>query len=123
MTTQTLYERVGGSSFFIALVDRFYDGVAADPLLRPMYPDDLAEAREHLSLFLMQYWGGPRTYSDTRGHPRLRLRHAPFVVDDTARDAWLGHMRDALDVAALDREVRDEFDAYFEMAANQLRNA
>jgi hemoglobin len=123
VTTQTLYERVGGSSFFIALVDRFYDGVAADPLLRPMYPDDLAEAREHLSLFLMQYWGGPRTYSDTRGHPRLRLRHAPFVVDDTARDAWLGHMRDALDVAALDREVRDEFDAYFEMAANQLRNA
>lgn len=123
MTTRTLYERVGGASYFVALVDRFYAGVDVDPLLRPMYPEDLADAREHLSLFLVQYWGGPRTYSDTRGHPRLRLRHAPFVVDDAARDAWLGHMRDALDAVPLDQDVRDELDAYFEMAANQLRNA
>lgn len=123
MATLTLYERVGGETFFVALVDRFYDGVAADPLLRPMYPDDLTDAREHLSLFLSQYWGGPRTYSDTRGHPRLRIRHAPFVVDDAARDAWLGHMQAALDGVALDDDVRDELDAYFEMAANQLRNA
>lgn len=123
MATLTLYERVGGETFFVALVDRFYDGVAADPLLRPMYPDDLTDAREHLSLFLSQYWGGPRTYSDTRGHPRLRIRHAPFVVDDAARDAWLGHMQAALDAVALDDDVRDELDAYFEMAANQLRNA
>jgi hemoglobin len=123
VATLTLYERVGGETFFVALVDRFYDGVAADPLLRPMYPDDLTDAREHLSLFLSQYWGGPRTYSDTRGHPRLRIRHAPFVVDDAARDAWLGHMQAALDAVALDDDVRDELDAYFEMAANQLRNA
>lgn len=122
MATLTLYERVGGESFFVALVDRFYDGVVADPLLRPMYPDDLTDARDHLSLFLIQYWGGPRTYSDTRGHPRLRIRHAPFVVDDAARDAWLGHMHDALDGAQLDADVRGELDGYFEMAANQLRN-
>jgi len=123
VTTQTLYERVGGDSFFVALVQRFYDGVASDPLLRPMYPDDLADARDHLALFLIQYWGGPRTYSDTRGHPRLRLRHQPFVVDDAARDAWLGHMRGALDSVELDADAREEFDSYFEMAANQLRNA
>jgi hemoglobin len=123
VTTQTLYERVGGDALFVALVHRFYDGVASDPLLRPMYPDDLADARDHLALFLIQYWGGPRTYSDTRGHPRLRLRHAPFVVDDAARDAWLGHMRGALDSVDLDADAREELDGYFEMAANQLRNA
>jgi hemoglobin len=122
VTTQTLYERVGGDPFFIALVDRFYAGVAADPLLRPMYPEDLTDAREHLAMFLAQYWGGPRTYSDTRGHPRLRMRHARFVVDDAARDAWLGHMAVALDAAGLDQDVRDELDGYFEMAASQLRN-
>jgi hemoglobin len=122
VTTQTLYERVGGDPFFIALVERFYAGVAADPLLRPMYPEDLADARKHLAMFLSQYWGGPRTYSDTRGHPRLRMRHARFVVDDAARDAWLGHMHDALDAAGLDQDVRDELDGYFEMAASQLRN-
>ena len=122
MTTQTLYERVGGDPFFVALVDRFYAGVAADPLLRPMYPEDLTDAREHLAMFLAQYWGGPRTYSDTRGHPRLRMRHARFVVDDAARDAWLGHMAVALDAAGLDQDVRDELDGYFEMAASQLRN-
>jgi hemoglobin len=122
VTTQTLYERVGGGPFFIALVERFYAGVAADPLLRPMYPEDLTDAREHLAMFLAQYWGGPRTYSDTRGHPRLRMRHAPFVVDDAARDAWLGHMAVALDAAGLDQDVRDELDGYFEMAASQLRN-
>jgi hemoglobin len=122
VTTQTLYERVGGDPFFVALVDRFYAGVAADPLLRPMYPEDLTDAREHLAMFLAQYWGGPRTYSDTRGHPRLRMRHARFVVDDAARDAWLGHMAVALDAAGLDQDVRDELDGYFEMAASQLRN-
>jgi hemoglobin len=122
VTTLTLFERVGGEPYFVALVDRFYSGVASDPLLRPMYPDDLEDARGHLAMFLIQYWGGPRTYSDTRGHPRLRLRHAPFVVDDAARDAWLGHMRGALDAVELDADVRDELESYFEMAANQLRN-
>ena len=92
---------VGGSETFRRLVDRFYEGVAADPALRPMYPEeDLTGARERLTLFLEQYWGGPTTYSDTRGHPRLRMRHAPFPVTPEARDRWLAHMRDA--VAALD---------------------
>ena len=92
---------VGGSETFRRLVDRFYEGVATDPVLRPMYPDeDLTGARERLTLFLEQYWGGPTTYSDTRGHPRLRMRHAPFPVTPEARDRWLTYMRDA--VVALD---------------------
>jgi hemoglobin len=76
----TLFARVGGEQFFTDLVDHFYLGVAGDPLLRPLYPDDLTESRGHLALFLMQYWGGPTTYNEQRGHPRLRMRHAPFVV-------------------------------------------
>lgn len=123
MTTSTLYERVGGEAFFVELVDRFYDGVAGDPLLRPMYPADLADSRRHLTLFLMQYWGGPTTYGDERGHPRLRRRHAPHVIDDVARDRWLTHMRAALGLAKLDDEDRVTLDDYLEMAANQLRNA
>jgi len=123
VTTSTLYERVGGEAFFVELVDRFYDGVAGDPLLRPMYPADLADSRRHLTLFLMQYWGGPTTYGDERGHPRLRRRHAPHVIDDVARDRWLTHMRAALGLAKLDDEDRVTLDDYLEMAANQLRNA
>ncbi len=73
----TLFDRVGGEQFFVDLVGRFYLGVAGDPLLRPLYPDDLSESSQHLALFLMQYWGGPGTYSEQRGHPRLRMRHAP----------------------------------------------
>ncbi len=92
----TLYERVGGEPFFVDLVDRFYVGVAGDPLLRPLYPDDLTESSRHLALFLMQYWGGPSTYGEERGHPRLRMRHAPFVVGPAERDAWLRHMLAAL---------------------------
>jgi hemoglobin len=122
VTDVSLYDRVGGEAFFTGLVDRFYAGVALDLLLRPMYPDDLGEAASHLALFLIQYWGGPRTYSDTRGHPRLRMRHAPFRVDEAARDAWLAHMRDALDAVELDVADRAELDAYFDMAAHQLRN-
>ena len=123
MTTPPLFDRVGGEAFFVELVDRFYDGVAADPLLRPMYPDDLADSRRHLALFLMQYWGGPTTYSEERGHPRLRLRHAPHVVDAAARDAWLRHMRAALAAMSLDDVDREALADYLEMAANQLRNA
>ncbi|MBI1375908.1 MAG: globin [Frankiales bacterium] len=94
----TPYDAMGGAAFFDALVRRFYEGVADDPVLRPMYPDDdLAPAERRLRLFLTQYWGGPTTYGDERGHPRLRMRHAPFPVDDTARDHWLAHMRAALD--------------------------
>jgi hemoglobin len=94
---ETFYEAVGGHPTFVALVDRFYAGVAADPVLRPLYPDeDLGPATERLRGFLEQYWGGPTTYSDERGHPRLRMRHAPFRVTPDARDRWLAHMRDAV---------------------------
>ena len=89
------YEAVGGHATFVKLVDVFYDGVAEDPLMRPMYPEeDLGPAKERLLMFLEQYWGGPRTYGEQRGHPRLRMRHMPFQVTPAARDAWLGHMRD-----------------------------
>ena len=107
----------------MSLVDRFYEGVAADPLLRPMYPDDLTEPKRHLALFLAQYWGGPTTYSDERGHPRLRMRHAPFPVTPAAAEAWLGHMTDALDAAGLSPEDRTELLDYFTMAAKTLINA
>ena len=93
----TLYEAVGGEPYFSALVERFYGEVAADDLLRPMYPRDLSGAEERLRLFLMQYWGGPTTYSDERGHPRLRMRHNPYRVDLAARDAWLRCMITALE--------------------------
>jgi hemoglobin len=122
-----LFDRVDGEQFFIDLVDRFYLGVAGDPLLRPLYPDDLTESRQHLALFLMQYWGGPSTYNEQRGHPRLRMRHMPFVIGPAERDSWLRHMRDAVehmieakDLAASDA---DELHAYFEMAAQSLVNA
>jgi hemoglobin len=123
----TLYERVGGEAFFVDLVGRFYLGVAGDPLLRPLYPDDLEEPARHLALFLAQYWGGPGTYSEERGHPRLRMRHAPFVIGVGERDAWLRHMGEAL--AVLESEGRiaapdaDELRAYLDMAANTLVNS
>src|SRR6266851_5677376 len=93
----TIFEAVGGAETFDRLVERFYAGVATDPILRPMYPDDLAESQRRLALFLMQYFGGPTTYSDERGHPRLRLRHLPFAVTRAARDAWMRHMSAALE--------------------------
>lgn len=119
----TMYERVGGEEFFTALIGRFYAGVAIDPVLRPLYPDDLAESRDHLALFLAQYWGGPPRYGEMRGHPRLRMRHAPFVIGELERDAWLRHMTEALRAADLDPEDESEMLSYFEMAANQLMNA
>ena len=124
----TLFDRVGGSDFFDALVDRFYEGVAADPLLRPMYPRELGPAIRRFAMFLQQYWGGPTTYSEERGHPRLRMRHAPFVVDDDSRAAWLAAMASALDEAAPNGGVlhpadRELFDNYFNMASEHLLNA
>ena len=120
---QTFYDAVGGHETFVRLVDRFYEGVAEDPVLRPMYPqEDLAGARERLRMFLEQYWGGPTTYSDLRGHPRLRMRHAPFVVDGHARDRWLTHMRtavDELDLAPLHRSLLWD---YLERAAHSMVN-
>jgi hemoglobin len=123
MEVRSLYDRVGGEPFFFELVDRFYDAVNDDPLLRPMYPEDLAESRAHLALFLIQYWGGPPTYQDQRGHPRLRMRHAPHRIDEAARDAWLAHMSSALADSELSDHDRSELTSYFEMAANQLRNS
>jgi len=101
-------------------------GVAGDPLLRPLYPEELSESSHHLALFLIQYWGGPGTYNEQRGHPRLRMRHAPFVIGPAERDAWLRHMEDA--VAQLETEERispadaAELRSYLDMAAHQLVN-
>lgn len=124
MTDATLYEAVGGMPFFVALVDGFYARVAADPVLIALYPNqvDLAPARERLTLFLAQYWGGPTTYSDARGHPRLRMRHAPFRIGTVERDHWLKAMDNALDELAPADEVRARLDAYFVMAADAMRN-
>ena len=110
--------------FFERLIGRFYDGVASDPALLELYPapDDLAAARHRLTLFLAQYWGGPNTYDEERGHPRLRMRHAPFAIGPDARDRWLTHMRASLDAEALPSTVREAFDSYFEMAAEAMRN-
>jgi len=118
-----LFERVGGLPFFEALVDRFYDGVEGDPVLAPMYPaDDLAGARRRLTLFLAQYWGGPTTYSEERGHPRLRMRHARFAIDPTARGAWLAHMRAALAEGGLDPADEALLWDYLSAAASHLQN-
>jgi hemoglobin len=121
---ETLFDQVGGEAFFVRLVDAFYEAVEADATLRPMYPEDLTDARRHLTLFLVQYWGGPKTYQDERGHPRLRMRHAPFRVTKTARDAWLAAMGAALESVRgeLNDEQFEELTSYFSMAANQLRN-
>lgn len=121
----SVYDAVG-SDFFVEVVERFYAAVADDPVLRPMYPTDLAGAKARLAMFLVQYWGGPATYSEHRGHPRLRMRHMPYRVDTEARDAWLRHMRSALVVTGERRAtpsvVLDEVDAYFVRSADFLRN-
>lgn len=120
----TFYDAVGGEETFRRLVHRFYAGVAEDPVLRPLYPEpDLAGAEERLRMFLVQYWGGPRTYSDGRGHPRLRMRHAPFRIGVTERDAWLRHMRDAVDSIALPAEAEQLLWDYLVMAAHSMVNS
>lgn len=119
----TFFEAVGGEETFRRLVHRFYAGVAGDPLLRPLYPeDDLGPAEERLRMFLMQYWGGPHTYSERRGHPRLRMRHMPFPIGEAERDAWLGHMRAALDELDLPEQQDQTLWDYLVMAANTLIN-
>jgi hemoglobin len=118
----SLYERVGGESFFVSLVDRFYDGVASDPLLRPLYPADLGPPKRHLALFLAQYWGGPQTYSAQRGHPRLRMRHIRFRIGGAESEAWLRHMREAVSASSAASADKDALLAYFETAATSLRN-
>ncbi len=121
--TESFYERVGGAPVFKALVDRFYEGVANDPPLRQMYPEeDLGPAADRLRLFLEQYWGGPKTYGETRGHPRLRMRHAPFVVTPTQRDRWLHHMLGAVDTRDLAPEDDAELREYLVRAAQFMVN-
>jgi hemoglobin len=119
----TFFEQIGGHETFRRLVAEFYRGVATDPVLRPLYPDeDLSGAQQRLTMFLEQYWGGPRTYSDQRGHPRLRLRHVPFAIGETERLAWLAQMRRALDSLDLPAEHADTLWRYLEMAAFSLQN-
>ncbi len=119
----TLYERVGGQPFFGQLVERFYQGVAQDPVLAHMYPDDLSDPTRHLALFLGQYWGGPPTYSEERGHPRLRMRHVPFVIGLAERDAWLAHMVGSVRVSDASPEDQAELIDYLEMASRNLINS
>jgi hemoglobin len=121
--SKSLFERVGGEETFEQLVSHFYALVAIDPILRPMYPDDdFHAAAERLMLFLMQYWGGPHTYSEMRGHPRLRMRHAQFPIDSKARDAWLRCMKSAVDELTIEESDRKELWEYLEMAAHSLVN-
>lgn len=119
----SFFEQIGGHATFVRLVDTFYRGVAGDPVLRPMYPEeDLGPAKERLTGFLEQYWGGPTTYSQERGHPRLRMRHNPFKVNPDARDRWLAHMRVAVDELALPPLQDETLWSYLERAAFAMVN-
>jgi len=122
-TPRTFYEAVGGEETFTRLVRRFYEEVAADPVLRAVYPtEDLEPAEVHLRLFLIQYWGGPATYNELRGHPRLRMRHVHFRIGEAERDLWLKHMRTALDELDLDATLETQLWEYLVMAAHSLVN-
>ena len=120
---KTFFEAVGGEDFFNKLVDGFYEGIESDEVLSAMYEGhDLVEARRHLALFLQQYWGGPSTYQEERGHPRLRMRHFPFAIDADARDRWLKHMKAALDKLEIESHLRDQLWTYLVTAAHSLMN-
>lgn len=120
--TTTLFDHVGGQPFFDTLVDRFYDGVESDAPLRAMYPDDLEPGKRGLALFLGQYFGGPTTYSDEKGHPRLRMRHVNFRIGPEARDGWVRHMTAAVVQADLDEPTQTQMLDYFAMAAQHMIN-
>jgi hemoglobin len=124
---QSFYDAVGGAATFRTIVGRFYEQVAEDEILRPLYPDDdLPGAEVRLRMFLEQYWGGPRTYSDQRGHPRLRMRHNPFKIGYLERDAWLRCMHTAvasIDSATMDDAHRKQLLDYLEMAAQSMVNS
>jgi hemoglobin len=121
----SLFEEVGGSQFFDRLVERFYEGVATDDVLLPLYPEqsDLSGAKERLTLFLQQYWGGPTTYSDERGHPRLRQRHFPFVIGELERDRWMVHMMAAVDELSPNDSVHQQLAQYMAMASTAMINS
>lgn len=138
-TRISLFDAVGGSDFFIAVVDHFYANVVTNDVLRPMYPEDLGDARRHTALFLIQYWGGPGTYSEERGHPRLRMRHLPFAIGQAERDAWFELMMLGVDetlAAAPDNSIlkhpsegaditataRSMFHDYFDQASTAMIN-
>ena len=135
----SLFDAVGGAAFFEAAVDHFYDAVLVDDVLRPLYPEDLTNARRHTALFLIQYWGGPATYSEERGHPRLRMRHLPFAIGQAERDAWFALMMDGIDASlasppdgsllghptegsAIKASARSMFVDYFEQASTAMIN-
>ena len=120
---EIFFEQIGGTATFTKLVDKFYEGVSQDPLLRPMYPEeDLGPAKERLRMFLEQYWGGPHTYSEQRGHPRLRMRHNVFPITPAAKDAWLKHMRAAVDSLELSPLNEATLWDYLDRAAHSLIN-
>ena len=121
--SETFYERAGGEKTFNDLVSHFYALVAVNPILRPMYPEnDLHGAGRRLQLFLEQYWGGPTTYSQERGHPRLRMRHAPFHISELERDVWLKHMQSAVDGLEMKPDLKEQLWNYLVMAANSMVN-
>ncbi|WP_234661843.1 globin [Agromyces marinus] len=123
MPSPSFYDQVGGHETFRKLVHEFYRGVADDPVLKPMYPEaDLGPAEERLLMFLEQYWGGPTTYGEQRGHPRLRLRHQPFKVNPDARDRWLAHMRAAVDTLELPPVLETTLWDYLHRAAYAMVN-
>ena len=122
MSARLFYEQVGGREWFADLVDRFYQGVAGDPVLRPMYPDDLTASRNHLVAFLVQVCEGPAEYAQTRGHPRLRQRHAPFAIGAAARDAWLRHMAAAVREGGLAPGAEADLLRYFTGIADRMMN-
>jgi hemoglobin len=122
MRPANVFAFVGGVETFRQIVEAFYRGVETDPVLRPMYPEELEESREHLALFLAQFFGGPKTYSESRGHPRLRLRHVPFRIGQAERDAWMLHMRAAIEDAEVAEPARTVMLKYFEDAATFLIN-
>lgn len=123
MTEASVYDAVGGQAFFDALVERFYARVGADPVLRPLYPEDLEPGKRALALFLGQYWGGPPAYSEQKGHPRLRMRHGGFAIGGRERDAWLAAMSASVRESGLAPELEERLLAYFRMAADHLVNA
>lgn len=126
----SLFEVVGGEAYFVALVERFFEDVEKNDLIRPMYPKNIKQARQHTWSFLIQYWGGPQTYSEKRGHPRLRMRHMPFEIGTAERDAWFLMMQAAVDETPLPAglpaeavtEVRGMLNQYFDRAATAMIN-
>ena len=119
---QTVYEQIGGDPTFRRLVDAFYARIEKDPLLRPIFPADLSEGKENQFLFLTQYWGGPARYEAQRGHPRLRMRHAPFAIGQAERDAWYTNMIAAIDEVGIPEPARTQLVEYFDRAATFMIN-